>query len=60
MASDLGLHYLPMSHKNDIKHICAKMQLFCLSHKTCRNGKYIVEKIFQVLAHWEHLAYVNL
>ena len=44
VASDLGLHYLPMSHKKDAMHICAKMQLFCLSHKSCR----IVEIIFLV------------
>ena len=36
-ASDLGLHYLPMSHKKDARHILVKMQLFCLSHKSCRN-----------------------
>ena len=35
--SDLGLHYLPMSHKKDARHIWVKMQLFCLSHKSCRN-----------------------
>ena len=37
VASDLGLHYLPMSHKKDARHIWVKMQLFCLSHKSCRN-----------------------
>ena len=37
VASDLGLHYLPMSHKNDAIHIWVKIQLFCLSHKSCRN-----------------------
>ena len=37
VASDLGLHYLPMSHIKDTRHICVKMQLFCLSHKSCRN-----------------------
>ena len=36
VASDLGLHYLPMSHKKDARHIWVKMQ-FCLSHKSCRN-----------------------
>ena len=47
VASDLDLHYLPMSHKKDARHIWVKMQLFCLSHKSCRNyGKYIVEIIF--------------
>ena len=33
VASDLGLHYLPMSHKKDAWHIWVKIQLFCLSHK---------------------------
>ena len=37
VASDLGLHYLPMSHKKDARHIWVKMQLFCLSHKSFRN-----------------------
>ena len=37
VASDLGLHYLPMSHKKNVWHIRVKMQLFCLSHKSCRN-----------------------
>ena len=38
VTSDLGLHYLPiMSHKKDASHIWVKMQLFCLSHKSCRN-----------------------
>ena len=37
MASDLGLHYLSMSHKKDARHIWVKMRLF---------GKYIVEIIF--------------
>ena len=46
MASDLGLHYLPMSHKKDARHIWLKMQLFCLSHKLQKFGKYIVEIIF--------------
>ena len=36
VVSDLGLHYLPMSHKKDARHVL-KMQLFCLSHKSCRN-----------------------
>ena len=34
VASDLGLHYLPMSHKKDARHIWVKMQLFCFSHKS--------------------------
>ena len=37
VASDLGLPYLPMSHKKVLRHIWDKMQLFCLSHKSCRN-----------------------
>ena len=37
VASDLGLPYLPMSHIKDARHIWVKMQLFCLSHKSCRN-----------------------
>ena len=37
LASDLGLHYLHMSHKKDAMHIWVKMQLFCLSHNSCRN-----------------------
>ena len=41
VESDLGLHYLPMSHKKDARHIWVKMQLLCFSHK-----KYIVEIIF--------------
>ena len=41
VASDLGLHYLPMSHKKEARHIWVKMQLFCLSHKSCRNYKTI-------------------
>ena len=41
VASDLGLHYLPISHKKDARHIWVKMQLFCFSHM-----KYIVEIIF--------------
>ena len=32
-ASDLGLHYLSMSQKKDARHICFRMQLFCLSHR---------------------------
>ena len=37
VASDLGLHYLPMSHKKDARRMWIKMQLFCLSHESCRN-----------------------
>ena len=34
VASDLGLHYLPMSHKKDARQIRVRN---CLSHKSCRN-----------------------
>ena len=37
VMSDLGLHCLPISHIKDARHIWVKMQLFCLSHKSCRN-----------------------
>ena len=37
VVSDLGLRYLPMSHIKDARQIWVKMQLFCLSHKSCRN-----------------------
>ena len=30
VASDQGLHCLPMSHKKDARHIWVKMQLFCM------------------------------
>ena len=46
VVSDLGLHYLPMSHKKDVRHIWVKMHLFYLSHKLQKFGKYIVEIIF--------------
>ena len=29
VASDLGLHCLPMSHKKDARHIWVKLQSFC-------------------------------
>ena len=35
VVSDVGLHYLPMSHKKDPRHIWVKLQLFCLSHNSC-------------------------
>ena len=44
VAYDLGLHYLPMFHKKDARHIWVKMQLFCLSHKSCRNLRSILLK----------------
>ena len=34
VASDLGLRYLSMSHIKDVYGL--KMQLLCLSHKSCR------------------------
>ena len=36
-AFDLGLHYLPMSVKKDLRQILDKMQSFFLSPKSCRN-----------------------
>ena len=36
VASDLGLHYLPMSHKKEARHIWVKIQLFCLCYNSCR------------------------
>ena len=30
VVSDLGLHYLPMGHKKEARHIWVKMKLFCL------------------------------
>ena len=45
VASDLGLHYLPMSNKKDARHIWIRMQLFCLSHKSCRNLGSILLKL---------------
>ena len=46
VASDLSLHYFPMSNKKDARHIWVKkMQLFCLSHKSCRNlGSILLKK----------------
>ena len=32
VASDLGLHYLPMSHKKDARHIWVKMQLYYFAY----------------------------
>ena len=37
VVSDLGLHYLPISHKSTLSIYGFKMQLFCLAHKSCRN-----------------------
>ena len=39
VASDLGLRYLPMSHKKDARYIWVKMQLF--------------RKLIQVAEIWE-------
>ena len=39
VASDLGLHCLPMSHKKDARHIWVKNAIILLSHKTSRNSK---------------------
>ena len=47
VASDLGLHYLPMSHRKDARHIWVKMQLLELQ----KFEKYIVEIIFPVKVH---------
>ena len=44
VASDLSQHYLPMAHKKDARHISVKMQLFCLSYKSCRNFGSILLK----------------
>ena len=46
VVSGLGLHYLPMSHKLTLGIYGLKMQLFCLSHKLQKFGKYIVDIIF--------------
>ena len=51
VASDLGLHYLPMFHKKDTRHIWVKKQLLGLQ----KFGKYIVEIVYQVKVHLEHL-----
>ena len=37
VASDLGLHCLPMSHKKYARHIWVKNAIILLSHKSCRN-----------------------
>ena len=38
VASDLGLHYLPLSPtKRTLGIYGLKMQLFCSAHKSCRN-----------------------
>ena len=37
VTSNLGQHCLPMSHKNDARHILIKNAIILLSHKSCRN-----------------------
>ena len=37
MASDLGLHCLPMSFKKDARHIWVKNAIILLSHKSSRD-----------------------
>ena len=37
VASDLGLHCMPMSHKKDARHIWVKNAINLLSHKSSRN-----------------------
>ena len=38
VGSDLGLHYLPMSHKKDARHIWVKNAIILhISFKSCRN-----------------------
>ena len=37
VASDLGLHCLPMSHKKDARHIWIKNAIILLSHKSSKN-----------------------
>ena len=48
VASDLGLHYLPMFHKKDARHIWVKNAIILLILSQLQKfGKYIVEIIFQ-------------
>ena len=44
VASDLGLHYLPVPQKRMLGIYGLNMQLFCLSHKSCRNLRSILLK----------------
>ena len=44
VASDLSLHYLPLSHKKNARHVWVNMQLSCLSNKSCRNWGNILLK----------------
>ena len=48
VASDLGLHYLPISHEKDDSHIWVKNAIILpFSQELQKFGKYIVEIIFQ-------------
>ena len=49
VASDLGLHYLPMSKKKDARHIWVKTAIILLI-RVAKIWKYIVEIIFLVKA----------
>ena len=52
VASDLGLHYLPMSQKKDARHIWVKNAInLLISSELQKYGKYIVEIIFLVKVH---------
>ena len=56
LASDLVLHYLPMSHKKDARHIWVKNAIIVLiSQELQKFGKHIVEIIFLVKVHLENL-----
>ena len=47
VASDLGLHYLPMPHKKNARHIWVKnCNFFAYLIKLKTFGNYIVELIF--------------
>ena len=37
VASGLGVHCLPKSHKKDARHILVKNAIMLLSHKSSRN-----------------------
>ena len=48
----VGLHYLPMSHKKDARHIWVKNAIILLiSQELPKFGKYIVEMISLVKLH---------
>ena len=52
VASDLGLHYLPMSQKKDARYIWVKNAIILLISRDLEKfGKYIVEIIFLVKVH---------